>query len=394
MLNKKGKNILLETGLTALLILFLAINKVLAVTLEAVYPEIAGHSVTASTELPAFVTYILNVGWIVGSFAIFIGLAWAGVLYLLSPINSSYLSEAKERVVSAISGLLILTLTYLIATTINPQLNVFKLEKLPPPTSLTVKIGSPGVYFYKDACPGTNTYPYTSSVADFGKDLRNQINSVNIVPDVENNTYYISTLFEQTNFWGKCQYINPNANCQDITPFASSASIYKFNPEPNGDGVYFYRKSCFDNILSSNVNDLVAQCNKSSGGYLKVGNSEIKTGFGKSFYIRALGDLKFTNVPESEKQCVKYDKDGNCTSRTEQSLAGENISSIIINGNYVVLLIYFNPQKDDPEGLWTSCQEFPTPNDENKLGPQQIKWEQIRNTGGVIPNYMIIFPVK
>ena len=93
--------------------------------------------------------------------------------------------------------------------------------------------------------------------------------------------------------------------------------------------------------------------------------------------------------------CTKYDKNGFCdkSSLTCPTLAGENISSVIINGDYVVLFVYKGPQ-DNGKGPWTSCAIYPYTNDTNKIGPQQIKWENIRNRGSVIPNYMVIIPVQ
>jgi hypothetical protein len=94
-------------------------------------------------------------------------------------------------------------------------------------------------------------------------------------------------------------------------------------------------------------------------------------------------------VPQEEQNCTKYDKNGICTNRNPQSLSGENISSVIIDGNYLALFVYVAP-----DGKWTSCQEFPTSDDINKTGPQQIKWQPIRNNEGVIPNYIAIIPIK
>ena len=80
--------------------------------------------------------YLFNAGMLLGFFAVFISLAIAGSMYFLSPAKPDLLTEAKDRVGGAVSGLLILVLTYLIITTVNPQLSVFHLAdlpELPPP---------------------------------------------------------------------------------------------------------------------------------------------------------------------------------------------------------------------------------------------------------------------
>ncbi|MGA2418403.1 MAG: hypothetical protein ABSF55_04180, partial [Candidatus Staskawiczbacteria bacterium] len=194
--------------------------------------------------------------------------------------------------------------------------------------------------------------------------------------------------------------LDPNQSCQSADDpqsggaFAASASVFKYDPSPSGDGVYFYRKSCFEQ--SGDIETTIGYCNQNSGGYLKVSNNQIE-----NKYKEYLNKLQFTGdnssgdckVPEEEQNCVKYDKNGVCTQRSCPALDGENISSIIINGDYIVLLVY-KGQGDNDSGPWTYCQAFPTVDDVNKIGPQQIKWENIRNHVGALPNYMVIFPVQ
>ncbi|MDD4990569.1 MAG: hypothetical protein PHW31_04700 [Candidatus Pacebacteria bacterium] len=344
--------------------------------LEVAYPTIAGQTLTASTELPQFVLYLFNAGIFIGFFAVFISLIWAGVLYFLSPMQADLRADAKDRATGAISGLLILALTYLILTTINPSFSFLNLNKLPatpvpPPTNKK----APGIYLHNESkCPEEGSQPNTSSIADLGDGLKNQISSVGIVQDSETQTYYIPILYDAVDFQGQCQYLNPNQSCHNVGKFAASISILKYDSNPNGDGVYFYRKSFFN----------------SSGGSFKVNNSEIK-----GIYVKKLEDLKFEGVPKEEQDCTAYNENGNCleNSRTAPTLSGENISSVKINGNYVVLFVYFGPQ-DNSNGPWTYCQEFPTVSDVNELGPNQIKWEHIRNRGNVVPNYVVIIPVQ
>lgn len=325
----------------------------------------------------------------IGFFGVFISLIIAGAMYFISPIDpsSELLSNAKDRVSGAISGLLILALTYLIVTTINPQLSIFKLGQLSdnqPAPPAQRKQG--GIYFYnKSGCPDSDpdVLASTASITDLGK-LKNRVNAVGFVRDSNSDTAYITVLYDTINFKGKCQYLDPNKDCHSVEPFANSASVYKYDFSPNGDGVYFYRKSYFND----------------KGGYYKIKNSEIK-----NIYVEKLDDLKFTgnsksNNPDSctvenkeEQDCTEYDKNGNCVTRACPTLGGENISSIKINGNYFVLLVYFSPQ-DNEKGPWTACQAFPLADDVNKIGPQQIKWESIRNANKILPNYVVIIPVE
>jgi len=388
--------------------------------LEVQYPTVSGQDIGASSSLPDYVKYLFNAGMSVGIAAVFISLAIAGAMYAMSPAKPDLLSAAKDRIGGAISGLLILMLTYLIITTINPQLNAFKLNSLPATSSQTTATKkAPGVYFYnQDGCSDVTVQPNTSSISDLGP-LKNRVNSVNVVQDPDSQNSYISILYKNTNFWGKCQLLD-SSGCQTVTPFASSASIHENSGNSDGDGVYFYREPCFNRVSNQqgDINTLISYCNTNTNGYYKAQNSEIN-----GIDIEKLDNLSFTGsgggdcgVPQKEQTCMKFDKDGNCTDinnkdkcgdknpckdnnkganncRCCPTLGGENISSIIINGNYLVLFVYVGPKDDPKKGPWTSCQEFPTSNDVNNIGPQQVKWENIRNNGGVIPNYVAIIPI-
>lgn len=365
--------------------------------LEVQYPTIGsgsgGQPLGATTELPAYVTYMFNFGMSLGILGVFISFVIAGVMYFLSPVSPGMLSGARDRRNGAISGLLILVLTYLIITTINPQLNVFSTSKLPKEPTIPIPMDNTGVYLYENTgCPNPSDQFSTTSIANLGP-LSNGVKSVGIVqnPGIQS---YISILYASINYRGKCQYLNPKVACQPVTLKPGSASIYEYDLHPGGSGVYFYRKSYFD----------------MTGGYYFISNAAIKDANGNAF---DLNQLKFTGstasgnctVSEKEQNCVQYDKNGKCCQKADTALkctkdgrscptlSGENISSVKIVGTYLVLFFYYGP-RDSQYGPWTSCQEFPTVDDINKNGPQQIKWEDIRNTGSTIPNYVIITPVQ
>ncbi|MCX6722081.1 MAG: hypothetical protein NTY04_02740 [Candidatus Staskawiczbacteria bacterium] len=381
-----------------------------AADLEVNYPSISGQTLNASTTLPDYVKYLFNGGMFVGFFSALISLIAAGVMYLLSPIRPELITSAKDRISGAISGALLLALIYLIIVTINPQLSFLNLYKPAPVQNTSTAKKTSGVYFYaKTGCSDKNVQPSSSDIADLGS-LKNKINSVGMQQDANNGALYVSILYANPNFWGKCQYLDPNQSCQTVSPFAESASIYQYNSNPNGDGIYFYRKPCFNNMFSTNAknnmsdktdqiykdsNNIVAYCNTNSGGYYKITNNEILHPIGGGAYEADLNSLKFINVPDEQKNCVKYNDDGLCakTGKEAPSLGGNNISSIIINGEYIVLFVYRAPQ-DKKNGPWTFCQEFPAVEDVNKLGPRQMKWQSIMNNGGVVPNYVIVIPVQ
>lgn len=355
--------------------------------LEVNYPElITGAKIAADSQLPEYLKYIFDFGMFIGFASVFASLVWAGALYLLSPAVPDAISKAKDRVSGAISGLLILATFYLIMTTINPDLAILKLNKLEPVPPPPDPVAQAGVYYYNSSDCSGDASVKTSSMPDLG-DLKNRINSASIVQHPSELLYYIAILYDEINYSGRCKYINPVQGCQGPTeiapskigPFADSSSIYQYDFSPNWDGVYFYRKSYFNN----------------DGGVLKIENNQIRSA---GVFIAKLETLEFKdysgcNVPEAEQDCIDFDEKGNCTQKKCPNLSGENITSIKIKGNYIVLLVYFDETKDANYGPWTFCQAFPTKDDVTKNGPNQIKWESIRNTGQ-LPNYMVIIPIK
>ncbi|MFH1036793.1 MAG: pilin [Patescibacteria group bacterium] len=108
----------------------LGINFVLAEErqLETDYPSAGGFTLetVGGTSIPNYVKYIFNfaVG-IVGLVAFGMIIA-GGIGYLTSSGNPGKLKQAKDRIFSAILGAIILLSSYIILTTINPQLVVFK----------------------------------------------------------------------------------------------------------------------------------------------------------------------------------------------------------------------------------------------------------------------------
>lgn len=361
------------------IVFFFGFNFIMA--LEVEYPTLStGSNITSNTPLPKYLKYVFDFGIFLGFTAVFFTLVFAGVLYLLSPAIPSALEIAKDRVSGAISGLIILTTIYLVITTINPALSIFKIDELDP-----IPPGNPnplqaGVYFYnQDNCSPPSENPHTTGVTHLGL-LANRTNAVDIIQGIDK---YITILYESPNFFGKCQYINPNKRCVKVEPFATSASVYRYSQSPGGKGVIFYRKSFFDR----------------RGGWYEVKSSEIENVKDKNFYFTKLSELEFKDVPYLEQDCVKW-KEGKindiCLERKPPNLSRDNISSIEIKGNYAVLLVYFDADKPDQgEGPWSFCQIFSTDDDINKDGPKQIKWEHIRNmTTGKYPNWVIIFSVK
>ncbi|MDP2741525.1 MAG: hypothetical protein Q8O66_02490 [bacterium] len=395
MFKKLFCNFLLFFVFFSVLYLYLPTDSVFA-ELEINYPVLnTGASVTAQTSVPEYLKYVFDFSMFIGFFAVFLSFVASGVLYFLAPALPGAIGTARDRVSGAISGLLILITLYLIITTINPALSIFKTTTLSRTPEFPPPPPPPGVLFYTGTnCPTPNPDPITDSLSDLGKELNNKISSVKIVQGRNQGPYFVSILYENPKFRGKCFYVDPNIGCGDpnnnIVPFASSASVERYSPTPYGDVVFFRNTD-----------------SKSEGGYFTVRSSDIN-----GIYFGSLDQLRFTGqsggsctVPKKEQDCIVWSKtlcsdcviiDGKYCKKTQcPSLAGDNVGSMEINGRYIVLFVYYDSTKDPAKGPWSFCQAFPTPDDVNKKGPQQIKWEDIENNQLYKkPNWVTIIPIE
>lgn len=131
--------------------------------LEIVYPNI-GKGVPApkyvTTGLPQYVEYIFRLAiWLIG-FLIFGAVVYNGVNYLLAAGNPAKLADAKDGIISALLGGVILLGTYIIFNTINPQMVILEQAELP----LVGAEIEPGVYLcnYEIINIGTILSKYTA----------------------------------------------------------------------------------------------------------------------------------------------------------------------------------------------------------------------------------------
>ena len=101
--------------------------------LEVTWPDSPlspGFTLTDQSTLTDLVRYFYEWGIFIGGLAVLISLLIGGFLYLTSVGNPTRMSEAKDRIFSAIIGLVLLLAIYLILNTINPELTVLTLNPL------------------------------------------------------------------------------------------------------------------------------------------------------------------------------------------------------------------------------------------------------------------------
>jgi hypothetical protein len=108
--------------------IFGVVSKVSA--LETTWPPSPfGTNLTDESALTDMVKYFYEWGIFLGGLAVLISLLIGGFLYLTSIGNPARMTEAKDRIFSAIIGLVLLLAIYLILNTINPELTVLTMPQ-------------------------------------------------------------------------------------------------------------------------------------------------------------------------------------------------------------------------------------------------------------------------
>jgi len=106
---------------------------VFARELETQYPEVSGfRPQDTSTSLPDYVKYIFNFSVGIAGLIAFIVLAYAGFSYITSAGSPAKQKDARDRIFSALIGFVVLFGSYLILSTVNPQLTYLAIpERIP-----------------------------------------------------------------------------------------------------------------------------------------------------------------------------------------------------------------------------------------------------------------------
>ena len=224
--------------------------------LEIEYPEIFGvRPETVKTGLPEYVKYIFNFAiWIIGLVA-FGALIYGGIRYLTSVGNPAVQSDAKDQILAAFLGMIILFSSYFILTTINPQLVIFHTELL---TAVAVKIG-PGVWLCKTQI--SDLEEFMINPEHFSKEKQKEM-----LEKIEKNCYKVLTkeslpkdigenlqyaylvggygvvLHRDSTLQGDCQVVTES---RSVTP-ALSATPFFINENPSGEGVTLYEGRDFN----------------------------------------------------------------------------------------------------------------------------------------------------
>jgi hypothetical protein len=232
--------------------------------LETEYPEVGGtRPETVATSLPEYVKYIFNFAiWIAGALAL-VFIIIGGVKYLLSTGNPSLQGDARNQILSALLGLVIILSSYLLLTTINPELVFFKTPSL----SYVPTKNYPGAWLCKEKVFGFENYEEMEEGSE-KKELARKINqeclyvntTKNLPPEFEDKIKYIYlvegkqmkfsvVVNEEKNWQGFCQIFMEDGP-YDSAGISSAVLIrIPFEPIETGnvveEGVTVYKETDF-----------------------------------------------------------------------------------------------------------------------------------------------------
>jgi len=241
---KKFKKIFLIFLLSGFLFLVFG-GFILAQKPEVDYPQVPGGATaptSVKTSLPKYIQYLFSLSIVIAGLVAFASLVYGGFRYLTSAGSPIAMSEAKDQITAGILGLAILLASFLILSTINPQILSLK---------ITPDQFKKGVILYRlPDCRGgeTPTLP-DDSPAEEGKDFLRVRRSLSSFDEFNGKTQSIkmlnpgdemevylyqnegfkpedSPLFaSQNHFEGACEPVNGGSS---ITLFWKMPGVYLF----------------------------------------------------------------------------------------------------------------------------------------------------------------------
>lgn len=136
-MGKKKVRLIFTILVAAVLITFVfsLVSSVFAQATELIYPDISKDNPNGPQPpnevrtLPNFIRYLFNFGIAIAGLAAFVSFVYGGVRYVTSAGNPGGISDAKDQIKASLLGLVLLLGSWLLLTTINPQLVILQIAK-------------------------------------------------------------------------------------------------------------------------------------------------------------------------------------------------------------------------------------------------------------------------
>jgi hypothetical protein len=200
--------------------------------LEQKYPSFFGYSITGVSGLAEYIAYFFAVGIAIGGVLALVSLAIGGITFIGSAGNPGATGDAKDRIKSAILGLILLMTSFLILQTINKTLVT---------PSITPVAGVDGIYYFK-----SDTDMIASGMSDSDTSPELNMGYTQIYYKCTNRPDLIIWKYPKTDFkmpmisWGEWDYsqvsikIIPCGRTETISDALSFSLGYKTA------GIYYY----------------------------------------------------------------------------------------------------------------------------------------------------------
>lgn len=141
---KNKNNLLIFFGLLILFSLLFSLQAYGEVRLETDWPVApGGKELATSSTLVDFIDYAYRWAMLLGGLFAFFALIMGGFQYLTSVGDPNKMRDAKERVIAAILGLVLLLSTYVIINTLNPELLTIRMPTTTTPWGEGINWESP-----------------------------------------------------------------------------------------------------------------------------------------------------------------------------------------------------------------------------------------------------------
>ena len=207
--------------------------------LEVPLPQVGEESaITETPLLPAYVKYVFNFGIGIAGLIAFLMLVYGGFRYLTSAGNPSAMSDANSQIFAGLIGLIVILGSWLLLTTINPQL----ININPQLSEEKLVVGSgPGVYLCSDNTD-ESCQSFTSSKDNLGT-LNNEVQRVKF-KNIDDIVYGV-VLHEDKYYEGNCAVCLSDGCQAGIEAIGgngpSSITIFLQGGRASGSGVTVYR---------------------------------------------------------------------------------------------------------------------------------------------------------
>lgn len=211
--------------------------------LEIKYPTVPGaETPTTVKSLPSYINYIFNLSLLIAGLVVFASLLYGGLKYLTSAGSPSAMGDAKDRIFSSLLGLVIILSSYLILTTVNPQLIILK----EPGKPIVAAPDIPGVYLCKSAELSTkNCVGYVSNSDSIDKAFSDKIEYIRFInnpPKIGSppEVIYGAVLHENNGREGTCKTFLSGGPVKLPAGYVSSITVFK-QGGGGGTGTTVYR---------------------------------------------------------------------------------------------------------------------------------------------------------